>query len=133
VPIGFKRPIDVIFYVATPSGSLVEVGSGNSAAGNVAVDKFEGNGTGYSNYFTPFTASAQFTPGVAKRYSLSAAGYVFLGDCSIKLESKYADLVAAGSHLKIGSVEWNYKQISERGAGFGNDRIVLALTRRKDA
>lgn len=133
MPIGFKRPIEVIFFVPTASGSLVEVGSGNSAAGNVAVDKFEGDGTGYSNFFTPYTLPAQFSPGVAKRYDLTLQGYRLLGEHTIKLETKYETIVTAGSHVQIGAVEWDYKRITERGVGFGNDRIVLALTRRKDA
>ena len=117
MPIGFKRATDVTFHVP--------VTSAQAATANV----FDTEGVAWTDYTIP----AQFTPGVAKRYSLSQNGYIFLGECSIKVDPKYESLVASGSHLTIGSVEWNYKQISELGAGFGNDRIVLALTRKKSA
>lgn len=130
---GMRRPIEVTFFVPTASGSLVESASGYNTMGKVAVDLTEGDGTGYDNYWQERTISAQFVPGVAKRYDQNIHGYRFLGDCSIRVESKYADLVASGTHLKIGTVEWNYKQIEELGAGFGNDRIVLALTRKGSA
>lgn len=133
MPIGMKRSTEAILFVPTASGSLTEVGSGNSAAGNVAVDLFEGDGTGYSNFFTEYTIPVQFSPGVAKRYDLALQGYRFLGECSVKIDTKYEDLVDSGSHLQIGSVLWNYQRLTERGAGFGNDRLVLALTRRKSA
>lgn len=128
--VGFKRPIEVTFFVPTASGSLVEVGSGNSAALNVAIDKFEGDGTGYSNPFTEYTVPARLDPRVAKQFDLQAMGYRFLGDCSIKVDTKYEGLVASGSHVKIGTVEWSYKRIAELGTGLANDRIVLALTRK---
>lgn len=131
--IGFKRAIDVTLHVPTVSGSLVEVPGGYNDAGRVAFDLFEGDGTGFTNFYTDYTIPAQFSPGVAKRYDLSLQGFRFLGECSIKVESKYADIIASGSHLTIGSVEWNYQRLTERGAGFGNDRIVLALTRKGDS
>ena len=131
--VGFKRSIEATFFVPTPSGSLIATSGGHNAAGNVAIDKFEGDGTGFTNYFQELTIPVQFTPGVAKRYDLQLQGYRFLGECSIKVDTQYTDLVESGSHLQIGNVQWNYQRLSELGVGFGNDRIVLALTRKKSA
>ena len=131
--IGFKRSTNAIIHVPTPSGSLIQISGsgGHQAAGNVAINVL--SGTGYSNFYTDYTIPVQFTPGVAKKYDLQMQGYRFLGECSIKVDTKYSDLLASGSHITIGTVEWNYARLSELGVGFGNDRIVLALNRRKDA
>lgn len=130
MPIGMRRMVETTFFVPTASGSLVETAGGYNPHGYVAVDLTEGDGTGYTNYWQERTINAQFIPGIAKRYDQNLHGYKFLGECSIKIESKYDDLVSSATHLKIGSVEWNFQRISELGAGFGNDRIVLALTRK---
>lgn len=133
MPVGMKRSINITLHVPTASGSLVEVAGGYNDAGQVAIDVFEGDGTGFTNFYTDYTIPVQFTPGVAKRYDLQLQGYRFLGECSIKVETKYADIIASGSHLTMNNVEWDYKRLNELGVGFGNDRIVLALTRRKAA
>ena len=129
--IGFKRSINATIHVPTPTAKLVQTAGGHNAAGNVAINVTEGDGTGYTNRWTDYTIPVQFTPGVAKRYDLTLQGYRFLGECSIKVDTKYADLIASGSHLTIGDVEWNYQRLSELGVGLANDRIVLALNRKK--
>lgn len=130
---GFRRPIQVTFHVPTPSGSLIETSGGHNAAGNVAISVLEGDGTGYTNYWTDYTVPAQFIPGIAKRYDLQSNGFRFLGECSIKVDTQYTGIINSGSHLTIGDVEWDYSRLAERGAGFANDRLILVLNRRKDS
>ena len=117
IPVSFRRRIDVTFYVADTSAQ--------TATANV----FDNDGVVWNTR----TVSAYFIPGTVQKYDLQAMGYRFLGECSIKLDTKYAGLVQSGSHVQIGNVQWNYKQIEELGTGFGNDRIILALTRKKSA
>lgn len=117
MPIGFKRSVEATFHVP--------VTTAQAATANV----FDTDGVTWTDYTIP----VQFTPGVAKRYDLQLQGYRFLGECSIKVDTKYEGVVTSGSHLTIGSVEWNYQRLSELGVGFGNDRLVLALTRKKSA
>jgi hypothetical protein len=132
MPIGFKRDITITLHVPTPSGSLIEVTpSGVNTAGQAAINLMEGDGTGYTNYFTQYDLPAKFSPGVAKRYDLQMQGYRFLGECSIKVAPQYANLIASGSHITIGDTDWQYQRLSELGVGAGNDRIVLALTRKR--
>lgn len=114
MPIGFRRSIEATFHVADTSAQ--------AATANV----FDNDGVAWTDYTIP----VQFVPGVAKKYDLQLQGYRFLGDCSIKIDPEYTDLVNSGSYLTIGSVNWNYQQIRELGTGVANDRIVLALTRR---
>lgn len=131
MPIGFRRDITITLHVRTPEADLIEVTpDGVNLEGEVAINMEEGDGTGYSNYWTQYELPAKFSPGVAKRYDLQMQGYRFLGECSIKVDTRYADLISSGSHITIGKVDWNYQRISELGAGSGNDRIVLALTRK---
>lgn len=115
--VGFKRPINVTFHIL------------DNSAEAYSANAFDDDGVTDTEYTVP----AQFTPGVAKRYDLQLQGWRFLGECSVKLDTKYESLVGSGSYLTIGTVDWNYRSISEYGAGFGNDRIILALTRRKDS
>ena len=117
MPIGFKRPIEVIFHLADTSAEAYSASA------------FDEDGVTWTHHTVP---DAQFTPGIAKRYDLQLQGYRFLGECSVKVPTKYEGLVNSGSYLTIGSVDWNYARMSEMGVGFGNDRIVLALTRRAD-
>lgn len=127
---GFTRKVPVIFHVPTASGSLIAVSSGANTAGHVGIDKLQGDGTGYTNSWTDYTVQAHFIPGTVQEYDKDAGGYRFLGQCSIKLDTRYLGLVNSGSHLTIGSVSWDYKRLDVLGEGFGNDRIVLALNRR---
>lgn len=131
MPVSMLRPITVTFHVPTPSGSLVTASSGANAAGEVGIDKLQGDGTGYTNYFTHIDATGYFRPGVLQTYDKQAGGYRFLGECGLKLDMRYAGLVASGSYITISGVDWDYRQYDELGAGFGNDRIVLGLTRKR--
>lgn len=115
--VGFKRTVEVVFHVADNSNEAYSASA------------FDDDGVTWTEYTVP----AQFSPGVAKRYDLQLHGYRFLGECSIKLNTVYEGIVNSGSYLTIGSVDWNYQALSTYGAGFGNDRLVLALTRRHDA
>ena len=117
MPIGFRRTTEATFFVPDDSAQ--------AATANV----FDDDGVEWLQRTVP----VQFVPGIAKKWDLQAMGYRFLGECSIKLDTKYAGLVQSGSHVQIGNVQWNYKQIEELGTGFGNDRIILALTRKKSA
>ena len=115
--IGFRRPTEVVFHVADTSAEAY------------SADAFDEDGVTWTHYTIP---DAQFIPGVARKYDLQMQGYRFLGECSVKVPTTYEGIVNSGSYVTIGSVDWNYSRLSEMGVGFGNDRIVLALTRRKD-
>ena len=131
MPVSMLRSSTVTFHIATPTADLVLESSGANAAGQVGIDKLQGDGTGYTNYWQDIDATAYFIPGVLQRYDRDAGGYRFLGDCALKLNTRYLGLVNSGSYVTIGSVDWDYKQVDELGAGFADDRIVLGLTRKR--
>jgi hypothetical protein len=128
---GFTRPITVTFHVPTATADLVLESSGANAAGQVGIDKLQGDGTGYTNYWQDYDATAHFKPGVLQRYDKDAGGYRFLGECGLKLDTRYLGLVNSGSYVTIKGVDWDYRQVDELGVGFANDRIVLGLTRKR--
>lgn len=118
MPIGFKRPTEVVFHVP------------NTSAQEYSANAFDQDGVTWTDYTI---TDAQFSPGIAKRYDLQMQGYRFLGECSVKVPTTYEDIVDSAAYLTIGSVDWSYARMNELGVGFANDRIVLALTRRKDS
>jgi len=132
MPIGFRRAREVTFHVPTPPAQLITVSGGHNDEGNVAFDLFAGvDGTGYENPTQPRTVSAMFVPGPIQRWDADANGYRFLGECSLKLHTKYRPLVDDALYVSIGSVDWDFSILSEYGRDLGNDRIILALHRRR--
>ena len=131
MPTGFRRPINVTFFVPTVSGSLVEQASGVNTAGQVGIDKEQGDGTGFTNYFTEYEVSARYSPKTLQRYDQQAGGYRFLGECSLALDTSLQGLVDSGSYITFNNVDWSYKQLDELGVGFGTDRLILALIRKR--
>jgi hypothetical protein len=131
LPISMKRPIDIQLVVLTPSGSLIESVSGSNPTGRVGINIEDDDGTGFTNYTQEFTIPAYFNPRTLKRWDRQAGGYELLGECSVKVDTIYADLIASGSHLRFHGAEWDYTQMEELGVGAGNDRIILGLMRKR--
>ena len=126
-----KSPIDVIVHVPTATADLVTYGSGANAAGQVGVNVETGDGTGYTNRWTHHTIPAYYTPGVLKRWNRESAGYELLGEASLKVDPLHRTLLGTADYLTFKGADWDFKFHTEFGAGFGNDRIVLALFRRR--
>ena len=131
MPISMKPAIDIVVHVPTATADLVTYGSGANAAGQVATNLEEGDGTGYSNKWTDHTIPAYFTPGVLKKWDRDTAGYQLLGESSLKIAPEYRDLLESADYLTFKSADWDFKFHTEFGAGFGNERITLALFRRR--
>ena len=133
MPVSFRSATTVTVHVPTLSGSLVTSVSGVNATGGVAVNLEEGDVTGYTNTFTDYSIPGYYSPRVLKRWQPAVGGYELIGEASLKVDTRYTALISSGSHLTFNNVDWTYRQYTEMGAGFGNDRIVLALTRKRSA
>lgn len=134
MPTSFKRPITVSLKVKTPENQLEfcsECG-GLNAMGRVAVkiDCTACDTTGYSNYYTTYHIPAYYIPGGVKRWDAVRGGVVYQGESAIKLDSSYKSLLNSTEYIEFNNVKWNFSSISDPGASFGQERSVLALTRK---
>lgn len=134
MPISFKRAITATFYHRTPEDELIPcaVCGGANVRGKVAkkVDCTACSGTGYQNFFTGLTVPVFYTPRVFTRWDSSAGGLVRFGDAQIKLDSQFGDIVDAAKHVHVKGADWNFQRVHIPGEAFGQERIVLALSRK---
>lgn len=100
--------------------------------GNVAVkvDCTECDGTGYENYFTIVNLPAYYRPGPVKRWNAIAGRLDYLGDCSIKVDVTYNDVISQSHHLEFNGAQWSFNFLRDPGAAMGQPRLAFALTRK---
>ena len=135
MPTSFKRSILISLYSKTPTAQLIfcdECG-GLNAMGRVAVkvDCTACDTTGYSNYWTIKQISAYYIPGEMKRWDSQRGGYVSLGEVGLKVNSSYSALINEASFLEFNGIKWNFASISDPGHAFGQERLILALSRKE--
>ena len=134
MPTSFKRRKDITIVKKTPTSQLEfcdTCGGINAMASTaVKVDCPECGTTGYKNFWTRIGAKAYYRPGAVKRWDAVAGALSYLGECSIKLDARYKNLLASASHIEFDDAEWRFNVLREPGEGFGQHRLVLALTRK---
>jgi hypothetical protein len=129
----FKPTIQIKLITRTPEDDLIyctECG-GIQAMSQTAIKINCDNcgGTGYENLYTEVPVLATYRPGAVRRYGYESGALVTLGDCSIKLDYKYKELLDISKHIEMDGVNWKFTYVAERGAAMGQPRIVLALSR----
>jgi hypothetical protein len=134
MPISFKTPKPITIVKRTPQDDLVlcDVCGGLNAMASTAI-KVDCTGcgtTGYSNFYTRISAMATYRPGAVKRWDAVAGSVSYTGECSIKLDARYKQILAASEHLEFDGIKWRFSVLREPGEGFGQHRLVLALTRK---
>ena len=134
MPVSFKPLIPISIVKRTPSGELVlcDVCGGLNAMASTAVKiNCEGCGTtGYSNFYIRIDAMASYRPGAVKRWDSAAGQLDYLGECSIKLDSRYKRLLDTAEHIEMDGVEWRFAVLREPGKAMGQSRLVLSLSRK---
>lgn len=134
MPVSFKklRPITIVKRTATSDLELCDVCGGLNAMASTAV-KIDCSGcdsTGYSNFYQRVEASASYRPGSVKRWDSVAGQLDYLGECSIKLDSRYRRLLGVADHIEMDGVAWRFTVLREPGESFGQPRLVLSLSRK---
>lgn len=134
MPVSFKnkKQITILKKTATADLQLCDVCGGLNAMASTAVKvNCTGCGTtGYSNYYTSIPALASYRPGAVKRWDHVAGQLDYLGECSIKLDSRYSQLLATAEHIEMDGVAWRFNVLREPGEALGQPRLVLSLTRK---
>lgn len=134
MPVSFKNQKPITILKRTPQADLVlcEVCGGLNAMASTAVKiNCDGCGTtGYSNFYRTINAMASYRPGAVKRWDHVAGQLDYLGECSIKLDSRYKQLLATAEHIEMDGIEWRFNVLREPGEAFGQPRLVLSLTRK---
>lgn len=134
MPVSFKRPEDATFFKKTPTAELVPcpVCGGVNVMGKVAkkVDCTACSQTGYANYFLAVEVPVFYSSRAFTRWNATEGGLVKFGEAQIKLDSRYDDVVASTKYISLHGAEWNFQRVHEPGHTFGQDRIILALSRR---
>lgn len=134
MPVSFKNMKSITIVKKTPTGELVlcdECGGLNAMASTaVKIDCPVCGTTGYSNFYKRIDAKASYRPGAVKRWDSIAGQLDFLGECSIKLDSRYKRLLATAEHIEMDGIAWRFNVLREPGESFGQARLVLSLTRK---
>lgn len=134
MPISFKRAITATFYKKTPDSDLVPctVCGGPNRMGKVAqkVDCTACSQTGYQNYFTGIPVSVFYTPRAYTRWNATEGGVARFGDAQIKLDIQYDDLVDDSKYVAVKGADWNFQRVHIPGQHLGQERIILALSRK---
>lgn len=86
--------------------------------------------TGYANYFTGINLPVFYTPRAFTRWTGSEGGLVKFGDAQIKLDIKYNNIVNSAKYVHIKGVDWNFQRAHVPGDAFGQERIILAISRK---
>lgn len=86
--------------------------------------------TGYSNFFTGISINVFYTARAFTRWNPTEGGVVRFGDAQIKLDSKFGDVVDAAKYVNVVGADWNFQRAHIPGQAFGQERIVLALSRK---
>lgn len=134
MPFSFKPAIRAVFYELTPTENLVPcpVCGGPNLMGRVSkkVDCTACGQTGYSNYFTGIELSVFYTPRAFTRWNGTEGGVSQFGEAQIKLDARFADVVDASKYVHVKNVDWNFQRVHVPGGAFGQERLVLALSRK---
>jgi hypothetical protein len=134
MPISFKPAITAIFYKRTPTEDLVpcvECG-GPNLMGKVSqkVDCTACSQTGYQNYWTGIALPVYYTPRAFTRWTGTEGGLAKFGDAQIKLDNRYIDIVNDSKFVNVMDQDWNFQRAHIPGQAFGQQRIVLAISRK---
>jgi len=134
MPISFKPPITATFYKKTPTDELVPcaVCGGPNAMGRVSINVgcTACSQTGYQNYWSAINLPAYYTPRAFTRWTGTDGGLVKFGDAQIKVSSRYSDVVYGSEYVNLMGEDWNFQRAHIPGQAFGQERIVLAISRR---
>lgn len=134
MPISFKPAITATFYKLTPTDQLVPcaVCGGPNRMGRVAlkVDCTACSQTGYSNFYTGINLPVYYTPRAFTRWNATEGGLARFGDAQIKLDAHYEDIVEDSKYVRVKGADWTFERVHVPGGSFGQERIVLALTRK---
>lgn len=134
MPISFKPAITATFYKLTPASELVPctVCGGINAMGRVSkkVDCTACSQTGYSNYYTAISLPVHYSPRTYTRWNSSEGGLVQFGEATIKLAAQFQDVVDDAKYVHVKQADWNFSTVHGPGGAFGQERIILALTRK---
>lgn len=134
MPFSFKPSITATFYELTPTEDLVlcPVCGGPNLMGRVSkkVDCTACGQTGYSNFFTGINVPVFYTPRAYTRWNASEGGMSRFGEAQIKLDARFADVVSAAKYVHAKDADWNFQRVHNPGGAFGQERLVLALSRR---
>lgn len=134
MPFSFKPAITATFYELTPTDKLVPcaVCGGPNRMGKVSqkVDCTACSQTGYSNFYTGIDLPVFYTPRAFTSWNATEGGLARFGDCQIKLDSRFEDVVEAAKYVHTKGADWTFQRVHMPGASFGQERIVLALSRK---
>jgi hypothetical protein len=86
--------------------------------------------TGYENFFTGLDVPVYYTPRAYVRWNSTEGGLARFGDAQIKLDEAYSDIVDEARHVLVQGAEWTFQRVHIPGQAFGQQRIVLALSRK---
>ena len=86
--------------------------------------------TGYQNYWSAINLPAYYTPRAFTRWTGTDGGLVKFGDAQIKVSSRYSDVVYGSEYVNLMGEDWNFQRAHIPGQAFGQERIVLAISRR---
>lgn len=134
MPVSFKnlKTITIAKRTSTADLQLCDVCGGLNAMASTAVKiNCEGCGTtGYSNFYMKIPANASYRPGAVKRWDQVAGQLDYLGECSIKLDIRYAKLLATAEYIEMDDITWKFTVLRQPGEAFGQARLVLSLSRK---
>ena len=134
MPISFKPALTATFYKKTPQAELLpcQVCGGANIMGKVAkkVDCTACSQTGYSNFYTGLNVPVFYTPRAYVRWNNTEGGLVRFGDAQIKLSDIYSDIVDVAKYVHVQGTDWTFQRVHIPGQALGQQRIVLALSRK---
>ena len=86
--------------------------------------------TGYQNFWYGIPLPAYYTPRAYTRWTGTEGGVVKFGDAQIKVDARYIDIVNESKFVNVKGLDWNFQRAHIPGQAFGQERVVLALTKR---
>jgi hypothetical protein len=130
----FKNRKPIALVVKTPPEDLefCDVCGGINARARTAakIDCEACGGTGYQNPYQSIAVYASYRPGAQKRWNASSGAVDYFGECSIKLDYKYKNVLDHTEYIMMDGIDWKFQTLREPGEALGQHRIVLALTRK---
>lgn len=134
MPVSFKPKKPVKIVAKTRQEDLIQCSEcgGLQAMSNTALDLDcpVCSGTGWENLFTEYPVPASYRSGTVKRWNYVEGVVDYFGECSIKLDYKYKNLLDRASYISMDGQDWKFSFVREPGEAMGQKRIVLALSRK---
>lgn len=134
MPTTFKNLKQIQIATKTPEEDLVlctECGGLQAMAmSSIRLDCDNCDGTGYENLYTTSFASAAFRPGAIAQWNYAQGGVTYVGECSIKLDYRYRELLDSASYIVMDGISWKFSFLRQPGEALANKRVVLALSRK---